>query len=143
MEKPLLTPNRNPAYNRHYIVDILMLTIGQIPKYGFEVTCWGDDLIFIIVSEHRSKRRFPTIPNARLRPVPKACQLPCATGVELLKRASALNGKAKGKGASIWVNKSNWLVGASCLLLSLRNSVEVRSDLLYSPSNKPQKNLKN
>ena len=26
--KSLLTPNRNPTYNRHYLVDILVLTIG-------------------------------------------------------------------------------------------------------------------
>ena len=26
--KTLLTPNRNPTYNRHYFVDILVLTIG-------------------------------------------------------------------------------------------------------------------
>ena len=43
--KSLLTPNRNPTYNRHYLVDILVLTIGQILKYGFGVTCWGYDPI--------------------------------------------------------------------------------------------------
>ena len=38
--KNILTPNRNPTYNMHYFVDILVLTIGYIP-YGFGVTCWG------------------------------------------------------------------------------------------------------
>ena len=45
METALLTPNRNPTCNGHYFVDILGLTIGQIPKYGFWVTCWGYDPI--------------------------------------------------------------------------------------------------
>ena len=34
-KKPLLSPNRNPTYNRHCFVDILVLTIGSITKYGF------------------------------------------------------------------------------------------------------------
>ena len=37
-EKNLLTPNRNPNYNVHYLVDILVLTIGihsQIWAWGY------------------------------------------------------------------------------------------------------------
>lgn len=34
-EKSPVTPNRNPTYNnRHYLVDIRVLTVGEIPKYG-------------------------------------------------------------------------------------------------------------
>ena len=39
--KTLPTPNPNPTNTRHYFVDIQVLTIGKIPKYGFGVACWG------------------------------------------------------------------------------------------------------
>ena len=42
-EKNLLTPNRNPNYNLHYLVDILVLTIGIHPQ----IWAWGYDPIFM------------------------------------------------------------------------------------------------
>ena len=30
-----------PTYNRHYFVDILVIIIGQILRYGFGVACWS------------------------------------------------------------------------------------------------------
>ena len=42
------SPQSGATYNMLYFVDILVLTMGLIPKYGFGVTCWGYDPISML-----------------------------------------------------------------------------------------------
>ena len=37
----LLTPNRNPTYNRHYFVDIFVLTMGAKSSSYLQIWVWG------------------------------------------------------------------------------------------------------
>ena len=66
MEKSPITPNRNPTYNMHYFVDILVITIGIHPQIwlwdGFGVTCWGPNdpisepsIVFMENEHHHQK----------------------------------------------------------------------------------------
>lgn len=54
--KIIFTHNDNPAYNRHYCVDILVLTIGYIPESGFGVTWWGPNDPISNTIENRFKK---------------------------------------------------------------------------------------
>lgn len=54
--KIIFTRNDNPTYNRHYCVDILVLTIGYIPESGFGVTWWGPNDPISITIENRFKK---------------------------------------------------------------------------------------